>query len=85
MGYWHKTVNHAHEQYVSPTGTTVNAIEGFWRHLKSSIAGTHISVSPKYLGTYAKEFEFRFNRRNDPASMFPALVSTFQPLKPKRG
>lgn len=85
MGYWHKTVNHAREEYVSPTGTTVNAIEGFWRHLKSSIAGTHISVSPKYLGTYAKEFEFRFNRRNDPASMFPALVSTFQPLKPKRG
>lgn len=83
--YWHKTVNHAREEYVSPTGTTVNAIEGFWRHLKSSIAGTHISVSPKYLGTYAKEFEFRFNRRNDPASMFPALVSTFQPLKPKRG
>lgn len=85
MGYWHKTVNHAREEYVSPTGTTVNAIESFWRHLKSSIAGTHISVSPKYLGTYAKEFEFRFNRRNDPASMFPALVSTFRPLTPKRG
>lgn len=85
MGYWHKTVNHAREQYVSPTGTTVNAIEGFWRHLKSSIAGTHISVSPKYLNRYAKEFEYRFNRRNAAASMLPELLSTFRPLTPKRG
>jgi transposase-like protein len=83
MSYWHKSVNHGLDQYVSPTGTTVNAIEGFWRHLKASIAGTHTSVSAKYLATYAKEFEFRFNRRNDPASMFPALVSTFRPLTPK--
>ena len=84
LGYWHKTVNHSIEEYVSPTGTTVNAIEGFWRHLKSSINGTHISVSPKYLGTYAKEFEYRFNRRHAPDSMLPELLSTFQPLKPKR-
>jgi hypothetical protein len=49
-----------------------------------SIAGTHVSVSPKYLGRYAKEFEFRFNRRNDPASMLPDLPSTFRPLTPKR-
>jgi len=85
MGYWHKSVNHAREEYVSPTGTTVNAIEGFWRHLKSSIAGTHISVSAKYLNRYAKEFEYRFNRRNDAASMFPELISTFRPLTTKRG
>lgn len=84
MGYWHKTVNHAREEYVSPTGTTVNAIESFWRHLKCSIQGTHISVSPKYLNFYAKEFEFRFNRRKDPASMLPVLLSTFRPLSAKR-
>ena len=84
MGYWHKTVNHNREEYVSPTGTTVNAIEGFWRHLKMSINGTHISVSPKYLGTYAKEFECRFNRRHAPASMLPELLSTFGPLTTKR-
>lgn len=81
LGYWHKTVNHSADQYVSPTGTTVNAIESFWRHLKCSIAGTHISVSRKYLSRYAKEFEFRFNRRNDAASMFPALISTFRPSR----
>lgn len=84
MGYWHKTVNHVREEYVSPTGTTVNAIEGFWRHLKSSIAGTHISVSPKYLGRYAKEFEYRFNRRNEAASMLPELLSTFRPSTARR-
>ena len=86
MGYRHNTVNHSREQYVcKTTGATVNAVEGFWRHLKCSIQGTHTSVSPKYLGRYAKEFEYRFNRRNDPASMLPELLSTFRPLTAKRG
>lgn len=83
--YWHKTVNHARDEYVSKTGTTVNGIEGFWRHLKASIAGTHISVSPKYLERYAKEFEYRFNRRQEPSAMLPELLSTFGPLTTKRG
>ncbi|MGE0284479.1 MAG: IS1595 family transposase [Rhizobiaceae bacterium] len=77
-GYWHKSVNHSRDEYVSPAGATVNAIESFWRHLKCSISGTHTSVSRKYLARYVKEFEFRFNRRNDPGSMFPALISTFR-------
>lgn len=86
MAFTHQSVNHAAGEYVcTRTGASVNAIENFWRHLKVSITSTHISVSPKYLGTYAKEFEFRFNRRNDPASMFPALLSTFRPLTAKRG
>jgi transposase len=80
QGYRHMTVNHGAHEYVGYQGATVNAIESFWRHLKCSIAGTHISVSPKYLGRYAKEFEFRFNRRNEAASMFPDLISTFRPL-----
>ncbi len=83
MGYWHKAVNHSVHEYVSPTGTTVNAIEGFWRHLKASINGTHIWVSGKHLGKYAKEFEFRFNRRQCPETMLPALLSTFRPLPAK--
>ena len=77
------TVNHGAGEYVGFQGATVNGIEGFWRHLKCSIAGTHISVSAKYLGTYAKEFEYRFNRRHAPASMFSELLSTFRPLPPK--
>ena len=71
--------NYSMDEYVGCPGASVNQIESFWRHLKCSIQGTHISVNPKYLGRYTKEFEFRFNRRNDPAGMFPALISTFRP------
>lgn len=85
MGYSHMTVQHNKGQYGASNGASTNQIEGFWRHLKCSIAGTHISVSPKYTARYVKEFEYRFNRRNDPASMLPELLSTFQSLKPKRG
>lgn len=88
-GYRHATVNHGAEEYAYydyrlAVTVSVNSIEGFWRHLKCSIQGTHTSVSPKYLGRYAKEFEYRFNRRNDPASMLPELLSTFRPLTAKR-
>ena len=76
-GYRHMTVNHGAGEYVGFDGATVNAIEGFWRHLKKSIEGTHTSVSPKHLGTYAKEFEYRFNRRTRPASMLAELLSVF--------
>jgi len=84
MGYWRKSVSHRREEYVSPTGTTVNAIVGFWRRFKCSLHSSHVSVSCKYVGTYAKKFKYRFNRRHAPASMLPKLLSTFQPLKPKR-
>ena len=79
------TVNHGAGEYVGFGGATVNAIEGFWRHLKKSIEGTHTSVSAKHLGTYAKEFEYRFNRRNAPASMLPELLSVFPPSGARRG
>jgi transposase-like protein len=77
QGYRHMTVNHSAGEYVGFKGATVNGIENFWRHLKCSITGTHISVSPKHLNAYVKEFEFRFNRRTDPASMFAELISEF--------
>ena len=84
-GYRHVTVSHRDNQYVGPNGAGTNQIESFWRHLKCSIQGTHVSVSGKYLARYAKEFEYRFNRRDDAASMFPELISTFGPLTSKRG
>lgn len=84
MGYRHEAVNHSRDEYVCRmTGATVNAIEGFWRHLKASINGTHIHVSGKYLDRYCGEFEFRFNRRNRPEAMLPELLSTFRPLPAK--
>jgi transposase len=75
-GYNHQTVNHGTGEYASGE-THVNNLENFWKHLKGSIKSTHIHVSGKHLHRYAKEFEFRFNRREDASSMFPALASQF--------
>ena len=79
-GYDHKKVNHGAKQYVAEDGTTTNAIENFWRHVKCSIKGTHISVSSKYLETYVKEFEYRFNRRTSSELMLGELLSRFPEL-----
>ncbi|SLN30387.1 IS1595 family transposase [Oceanibacterium hippocampi] len=77
LGYDHDTVNHSEGRYVSDEGVTVNSIENFWRHLKCSIKGTHTSVSAKYLERYAKEFEYRFNRRKRSETMLSELLSTY--------
>ncbi|MEM1234714.1 MAG: IS1595 family transposase [Pseudomonadota bacterium] len=80
-GYGLKRVNkHRDGKYVGPNGESVNGVENFWRHLKESIAGTHTSVSPKYLERYAKEFEYRFNRRTTPEVMMSELLSRFPEL-----
>ena len=55
----------------------VNGIEGFWARLKLSIRGTHVHVSAKHLQKYVKEFEFRYNRRKRPGTMFGDLVARF--------
>lgn len=75
--YDHKTVNHGKGEYATVDGVSTNLIEGTFAHLKRSIAGTHISVSREYLDLYAQEFEFRFNRRTHPETMFPELISSF--------
>lgn len=74
MSYWHKTVCHAREEYVSPTGTTVNGIEGFWAQLKRGINGTHIHVSARHLPKYLGEFEYRHNMRAVPHLMLARLM-----------
>ena len=79
-GYNYKTVNQGAKEYVTADGATTNAIENFWRHVKCSIKGTHISVSPKYLESYVKEFEYRFNRRTSPEKMLSELLSRFPEL-----
>ncbi|SMX36804.1 IS1595 family transposase [Octadecabacter ascidiaceicola] len=78
--YDHKTVNHSQGQYVGDAGETTNSIEGFFAQLKRTIAGTHIYVSDKHLWKYAKECEYRFNRRMKPESMLAELLSRFPEL-----
>ena len=72
-GYTHESVNHGAGEYVRDD-SHVNAVEGFWSRLKNSIRGTHVHVSGKHLQKYVKEFEYRYNRRKRPGSMFADLV-----------
>lgn len=80
-GYTLRRINKAQVGYVSKQGVTVNAVENFWRHLKCSIRGTHISVSKELLEHYVKEFEYRFNRRMTPSGMLSELLSHFPELR----
>lgn len=84
LGFDHVTVRHNKGQFTTNNGGGVNGIEGFWAQLKRSISGTHIHVSGKHLWKYAKEAEYRFNRRHVPSAMLSELLGTFGPLKPER-
>ena len=75
-GYRHESVNHGAGEYVRGN-SHVNAVEGFWARLKLSIRGTHVHVSRKHLQSYVKEFEYRYNRRKHPETMFDELVASF--------
>ena len=75
-GYDHQTVNHGTGEYVDGE-CHVNGMEGYWARLKLSIRGTHVHVSGKHLEKYAKEFEYRYNRRNRPDAIFGDLVANF--------
>lgn len=77
MGYKHGYVSHRREQWVKGIHHT-NTIEGYWSHLKKSINSTHIHVSRDHLQKYLDEFEYRYNTRENPSSMFPELISTYQ-------
>lgn len=75
-GYMHGTVNHRQGEYVKGTVHT-NNLEAYWSHLKRSISGTYVSVSPKWLQTYLWEFEFRQNLRKQPHLMLELLLQAF--------
>ena len=75
-GYDHQSVSHGTKEYARGN-CHVNGLENFWKHLKGSIKGVHMHVSKKHLSKYAKEFEFRYNSKDAPISMFDSLVSRF--------
>jgi transposase len=75
-GYVHHSVNHSKEEWVRGD-THTNSLEGFWSMLKRSIRGTHVHVSRKHLAKYLGEFEFRYNLRHSPETMFARLVLSF--------
>lgn len=77
-GYKQGRVKHSKMEWVrtGDDGTShhVNHVESFWRMFKASVRGTHISVSPKYMDRYLKEFTFRANHREMKNAMFDLLV-----------
>lgn len=79
LGFQHDVVNHSRGRYVSPSGCHVQGIENFWAQLKRSINGTYVHVSGKHLWKYAKEAEYRFNRRDRAETMLSELLTTFRP------
>lgn len=81
-GYKHKTVNHKQGEYVRGNVHT-NTIENAWSGLKRSIKGTHIHVSKKHIGKYAKEFEYRSNSvgsKMNSNDMFDELITTYHKI-----
>src|SRR5665213_1890131 len=75
-GYRRERVNHAEGEYVRGDAHT-NNIEAFWGTVKRSIGGTYIHVSRKWLQTYLREAEFRWNLRKQPYLMFELLLRAF--------
>ncbi|RYU89389.1 IS1595 family transposase [Mucilaginibacter terrigena] len=60
--YNHEVVNHVNKEYVRGAMHT-NTIEGFFSQLKRGIYGIYHQVSPKHLGRYCNEFQYRYNTR----------------------
>lgn len=75
-GYIHLRCDHGREEWVRG-GAHTNTIEAFWGIIKRSIRSTHIHVSRKHLPSYLGEFEFRWNLRKAPQTMFHRLLTSF--------
>jgi transposase len=71
-GYTHERIPHSEKVYVVGNVHT-NTIEGFWSLLKNGIRGVYHSVSAEHLQSYANEYAFRYNHRDDPPGMFEAM------------
>lgn len=52
-------------EYVTKDGIHTNSVEGFWSLLKRGIKGNFHWLSKKHLSSYVKEFEFRYNNREN--------------------
>jgi transposase-like protein len=74
-GYAHGSVKHSKKQWKDGIHHT-NSVESFWKLFKNSVRSTHISVSPKYMDRYLKEFTFRANHREMGNAMFDLLIAS---------
>ena len=53
-----------------------NSVEGFWRHFKASVRGTHIHISQKHMAKYLSEFSYRANNCARQNAMFDHLIAS---------
>ncbi len=63
--YDHGVVNHARDEYVSPTDRTVftNTIEGYFSIFKRGMRGVYQHCAKRHLHRYLAEFDFRYTNR----------------------
>lgn len=78
----HETVNHILGEYARGDVTT-NTIESAFSLFKRGVIGQYHKLSGKHLQRYLREFEYRFNRRND-ADVFIETVRRLCGFKPLR-
>ncbi len=71
--YPHRTVRHAHHEYVRGPVFTSTA-EGFFGNVKNGIAGNYHGVSRRWLQGYLNEYAWRLNHRDDPRADFETLL-----------
>ena len=58
-----------------------NTIEGFWALMKNGIRGVYHAVSEKHLQSYANEYAFRYNHRDDAQAMFTTVGNRVQNVR----
>ncbi len=78
----HETVNHIIGEYVRGDVTT-NSIESVFSLFKRGLIGQYHKLSAKHLQRYLREFEYRFNRRDD-GDVFVETVRRLCGFKPLR-
>lgn len=75
FGYKRQSVSHRKREYVRGNAH-VNTLESFWAHVKRSIAGTHKTISKKYLQSYLDGFVFHRNNSYSDKERFAVLLGT---------
>ena len=68
-GYNHLFVSHKQREYVRANDIHTNGIEGFWAHFKRVVFGTYHCVSKDYVQRYIDEQTYRWNTREEKASV----------------
>jgi transposase-like protein len=77
-GYEHIRINHDKE-LVDKQKNHINGIESFWDYVKNKLSKFY-GIRPEHFYLYLKEYEFRFNNRNQDIEKL--LVKILRQVKP---